>query len=233
MMHINYVTGFPDFFSSPLNTSMLKKAQKKSLFSYEIFDLKNYTLNKHMVIDDTPFAGKPGMLLKPEPFFRAMDHILESYGDHPIIFMGPEGKKLDQDIAKSFVNFETITFLCGHFKGIDQRVIDRYVTDRISIGDFIITGGELASLVMTDTVVRLIPGVLNDLGSATSDSFEDGLLDSDYYTRPETYREQSVPKVLLGGNHKEIEKWKLENKLLKTKEFREDLYKEYKKNRKE
>ena len=228
LIHINYVTGFPEYFESPLNTSMLKKAQKKGAFQYEIFDLKDYTLSKHKTIDDVPFAGKPGMLLKPEPFFRAMDHIEKSFKTHRVIYCGPEGKTLDQKLARELAGEETLTFLCGHFKGIDTRVLDEYVTDRISIGDYIITGGELASVVVTDAVVRLVPGVLQNVNSANTDSFEDTLLDCDYYTRPEEYRGKDVPSVLLGGHHKKIDDWKLENKLHKTQKHRPDLYKKYK-----
>ena len=227
MIRINYVTGFPDFFESPFQSSMLKKAMQRDLFKPEVFDLKNYTVTKHKNIDDEPFAGKPGMLLKPEPFFRAMDEIENRFEKHTIIYCGPEGKQFSQKLAIEFSEQKCITFLCGHFKGIDQRVKDKYITDYISIGDFIVTGGELASLVITDAIVRLIPGVLNDIKSAKTDSFEDGLLDCDYYTRPDSYRNLKVPDALLSGNHAEIEKWKIQQRLNKTKLFRPDLYESY------
>jgi len=228
MIQMNYVTGFPYYFESPLNTSMLKKAQKKGCFRYEIFDLKDYTLSKHKTIDDAPFSGKPGMLLKPEPFYRTMDHIQRSFGKHRVIYCGPEGKTLTQKVAHELAHEHMLTFLCGHFKGIDARVLDEFVTDRISIGDYIITGGELASVVVTDAVVRLVPGVLNDLNSAQTDSFESTLLDCDYYTRPETYRGKEVPEVLLSGNHQKADEWKQHNKEEKTRQYRPDLYKIYK-----
>jgi tRNA (guanine37-N1)-methyltransferase len=227
LIRINYITGFPDFFESPFRSSMLNKAMKKELFVPEFFDLKNYSVSKHKNIDDEPFAGKPGMLLKPEPFFRAMDEIENRFQKHTVIYCGPEGKPFTQDLASSLSKKECITFLCGHFKGIDQRVKDKYVTEYISVGDFIITGGELASLIITDAIVRLIPGVLNDIKSAKTDSFEDGLLDCDYFTRPDSYRNLSVHDILLSGNHAEIEKWKFQQRLNKTKTFRPDLYESY------
>lgn len=222
-MIINIVTGFPEFFESPFNTSMLSKAREKNLVSIELFDLKNYTIDKHKTFDDTPFGGKNGMVLKPEPFFRVMDEINKRYDSHRVFYFGPEGQTFEQSMARSLSKEKVLTFLCGHFKGIDQRVIDEFVTDRVSIGDFIITGGELASLVVSDAIIRLIPGVLNDIVSAETDSFEDGLLDADYYTRPALYRDLSVPEVLLSGNHKMIDKWTEEIKIKKTEKFKPEM----------
>jgi tRNA (guanine37-N1)-methyltransferase len=222
-MKINFVTGFPTFFDSPLKTSMLKKACDKGCVHFEIYDLKDYTISKHKTIDDEPFGGKPGMVLKPEPFFRAMQHIHEVDGAHPIIYCGPEGQTFKQEIAKSFVSAETITFLCGHFKGIDNRVLDEFVTTRLSIGDYIITGGELAALVVSDAIVRLLPGVLNTIKSAETDSFEDGLLDSDHYTRPANFLGKTIPEELLSGHHERIEQWTHRNKIEKTLRFKPQL----------
>ena len=227
MIHINIVCGFPDFFDGPLSTSILAKALKNKKCTVELFDLKDYTISKHKVIDDLPFAGKPGMLLKPEPFFRVMQTINNRFEPHPIIYCGPEGELFDQSKAKEMADWKCMTFLCGHFKGIDHRVIEKFVTHFISIGNFIVTGGEVASLVIIDAIVRLLPGVLNDSNSAATDSFEDGLLDCDYYTRPENFQGMNVPDVLLSGHHKKIEQWKLEEKIKKTKKFRPDLYKKY------
>ena len=226
-MQINIVTGFPQFFESPLTTSILAKAIKNNKCQVELFDLKDYTISKHKTIDDLPFAGKPGMLLKPEPFFRVMEEIKHRFDEHPIVYCGPEGEVFKQKIAKEMSHLKTVTFLCGHFKGIDSRVLNTFVTNYISIGDYIITGGELASLVVIDSIIRLIPGVLNDQNSASTDSFEDGLLDCDYFTRPENYKNIKVPDVLLSGNHKKINEWKLKNKLEKTEKFRPDLYNKY------
>lgn len=222
-MIINYVSGFPEFFESPFKTSMLRKAIKKEIVSAEMYDLKDYTLDKHKKFDDTPFGGKNGMLLKPEPFFRAMKDINKRYSSHKVISFGPEGEVFDQKKAKELSKEKVLTFLCGHFKGIDQRVTDEFVTERISIGNFIITGGELASLVVSDAIIRLIPGVLNDIASAETDSFEDGLLDADYYTRPADYEGKRVPDVLLNGNHKLIEDWTKKNKEEKTKKFKPEM----------
>ncbi|MCB0280420.1 MAG: tRNA (guanosine(37)-N1)-methyltransferase TrmD [Calditrichaeota bacterium] len=226
-MRINIVTGFPDFFEGPLTTSIMAKAIQKKKVTISLFDLKDYTISKHKTIDDQPFAGKPGMILKPEPFFRVMEEINIRFGKHPVVYFGPEGKQFNQEMAKEMQQWECMTFLCGHFKGIDFRVIEKFVTEFISIGDFIVTGGEIAAAVVTDAIVRLIPGVLNDLNSATTDSFEDGLLDCDYYTRPENYQDMRVPDVLLSGHHKQIENWKFEEKIKKTKKFRPDLYQTY------
>lgn len=222
-MKINFVTGFPTFFDSPLQSSILKKAADKNCVSYCMYDLKDYTLSKHKTIDDEPFGGKPGMVLKPEPFFRVMTHLFELHGKHRVIYCGPEGETFSQPRAKALAKDETITFLCGHFKGIDHRVIDTFVTDRISIGDYIITGGELAALVVSDAVVRLLPGVLNTLKSAETDSFEDGLLDADHFTRPAEFRGHRVPDELLSGHHKNIEQWTQSNKIEKTKRFKPHL----------
>jgi tRNA (guanine37-N1)-methyltransferase len=222
-MHINYVTAFPEFFTSPFNTSMLKKAREKKIFLSEIYDLRDYTLSKHKQVDDEPYGGKAGMLLKAEPFFRAMQHITQIYPKHRVIYCGPEGEKLNQTLARELSKESHLTFLCGHFKGIDNRVLETFVTDRISIGDYIVTGGELAALTVTDALVRLIPGVLQDLSSANTDSFEDDLLDADYYTRPAQYLGLNVPDVLLSGNHELIEQWTIKKKLEKTKKFRPDL----------
>lgn len=222
-MDINIVTGFPGFFDSPLTVSMLGKAVDRGVCRYHRYDLREYTLDRHQQIDDEPYAGKPGMVLKPEPFFRAMDHIQALHEPHPVIYCGPEGERLTQSLARELATEQTLTFLCGHFKGIDHRVIDTYVTRRISIGDFIITGGELATLVVLDATVRLLPGVMNNAESADSDSFEDGMLDCDYYTRPAEYRGQRVPDVLNSGDHARIQEWKRQNKKEKTDRFRPDL----------
>lgn len=220
MIHINYITGFPNFFDSPLQSSMLEKAYKKSLFSYRVVDLRDYTLDKHKSIDDKPYGGFPGMVLRPEPLFRAIEHIQVLHSDQELIYCSPDGEMFNQEIAESLAKKSCLTFICGHFKGIDQRVIETFKPRLISIGNFVITGGELASLVITDACVRLIDGVLNNPESAKSDSFIDGKIDHAYYTRPRNYRDLNVPETLVSGHHKKINEWKTEQQSVKTRLFK-------------
>ena len=229
-MKIYLITPFPDVIHSFMNNSMLKKAQENNLIEYYVLNLFDYADMPHKNIDDYPFGGGNGMVMKPEPIFRAFDSINDDKKISNVIFPTPDGKIFNQNEAKKHLNSESLVFICGHYKGIDQRVRDTLVTHEYSIGDYIITGGELSSLVILDSIVRLIPGVLNNIQSAKTDSFENVLLDSDYYTRPEEYRGLKVPKILLSGHHKNIEDWKLNKKKQKTKENRPDLWLNYKKN---
>ena len=228
-MKIFIITPFPDVIDSFMNNSMIKKAIKKQVVTYEILDLFEYTNKLDHHIDDYPFGGGDGMVMKPEPIFRAFDSIKTKIEDSTkVIYPTPDGRKFSQDEAKKFIKNKNLVFICGHYKGVDQRVRDNLITDEYSIGDYVITGGELSSLVIIDSIVRLLPGVLNNIESAKSDSFESDLLDCNYYTRPEIYRGLKVPKVLLSGHHQKIKEWKLEQKEIKTKDNRPDLWLKYK-----
>lgn len=225
-MKIFIVTAFPKIVHGPLSDSILKRAREKELVDIEVIDLRDFSMNKHKQVDDYPFGGGPGMVLKPEPFFRAVDWIKQEYNlsQPEIILMTPQGKTFDQNMARRLTEQKEFIFLCGHYKGIDERVREFLVTEEVSIGDYILTGGELPAMVVVDAVVRLLPGVIGDLDSARSDSFERGLLDCPYYTRPENFQGMRVPEVLLSGNHAEIEKWRKEMARGRTKTRREDLY---------
>ena len=218
-MKIFIITPFPDLINQFIESTMIKKAQNKELLKYETLNLFDYTDHPHRNIDDYPFGGGEGMVMKPEPIFRAFDNINSKNNliNHRVIYPTPDGKKFNQNEANMLKNHESLIFICGHYKGIDQRVRDTLITDEYSIGDYVITGGELSSLVIIDSVVRLIPGVLNNIESAQTDSFQSNLLDAPYYTRPESYRGLKAPEVSLSGHHEKIKSWKLEQKKIKTK----------------
>jgi tRNA (guanine37-N1)-methyltransferase len=221
-MRIDIITGVPDLLVSPLNTSILKRAQDKGKVEIVINNLRDYAFNKHRQIDDKPFGGGPGMVLKPEPFFECIDKLSGERRYGHIIFTTPKGKLFDQNTANKFSLAENLIIIAGHYKEIDDRVRACFATDEISIGNFVLTGGELPALVMIDAIVRLLPGVLNDSEAALNDSFQDGeIIEAPHYTRPAEYRGMKVPEVLLSGNYKEIKKWKEEQSKLLTKKWRE------------
>ncbi len=224
-MRVFIVTAFPQLLSSPLNESILKRAQKKKLVEIKMVDLRDFTEDRHKQIDDYPYGGGPGMILKPEPFFKAVEHIktTENLTDPAIILMTPQGETFNQGKAKQLAQSTEIVFLCGHYKGVDERVRENLVTEEISIGDYILTGGELTAMVVVDSVVRLLPGVIGDFESAETDSFEQSVLDWPHYTRPENFQGMRVPEVLLSGHHGEIEKWRRKKALERTQEQRADL----------
>lgn len=228
-MKIFIITPFPDVINSFMNNSMIKKAINKQVVTYEIIDLFEYTNKLDHNIDDYPFGGGDGMVMKPEPIFRAFDSIKPKIEDKTkVIYPTPDGIRFSQAEANKLTKSKDLVFICGHYKGIDQRVRDNIITDEYSIGDYVITGGELSSLVIIDSIIRLLPGVLNNIESAKSDSFESDLLDCNYYTRPEIYKGLKVPEVLLSGHHQKIKKWKLKQKQTKTKNNRPDLWLKYK-----
>lgn len=225
-MKIFIITAFPNIVQGPLSDSILKRAREKGLVDIEVIDLRDFSMNKHRHVDDYPFGGGPGMVLKPEPFFRAVDWLRQEHdlSDPEIVLMTPQGEQFDQQMARQLTAKKEFIFLCGHYKGIDERVREFLATREISIGDYILTGGELPAMVVVDAVVRLLPGVIGDFDSARSDSFERRLLDCPYYTRPENFRGMGVPEVLLSGNHAEIEKWRKEMARARTQARRADLY---------
>ena len=230
MLNINIITPFPSMFDSILNESILLKAKQKNIVKYNIFNLFDYLDKKSDRIDDYPFGGADGMLLKPEPIFKAVENIKKRSpeDDFRVIFPTPDGVLFNQEKAKELSDESSLIFICGHYKGIDQRIRDHIVTDEISIGDFVLTNGELPTMVMLDSIVRLRKGVLNNYSSATKDSFYSPLLDGPHYTRPRGFKGFDVPDILLSGNHEEINNWFLNERELKTKKLRKDLWKKYK-----
>jgi tRNA (guanine37-N1)-methyltransferase len=211
MMRIDIISAVPDLLVSPLNSSILKRAQTKGKVEIVIHNLRDYAHDKHKQIDDKPFGGGPGMVLKPEPFFECIEKLISERKYDHIIFTTPKGKLFDQKTANRLSLSQNILFVAGHYKEIDDRVRAKFATDEYSIGNFVVTGGELPALIMIDAVIRLIPGVLNDSESALDDSFQDGeRVEAPYYTRPAEYKDMKVPEVLLSGNEKEIKKWKEE-----------------------
>jgi len=207
-MRINIITIFPDFFTGPLGLSIPKRAAEAGLVEYRLVDLRDYTHDKHRTVDDIPYGGGAGMVMKPEPFFEAIDDV-DPVG--PIVLLSARGRAFAHEDAVRFSVGEGLTLLCGHYKDVDQRVAEHLVTDEISMGDYVMSGGEIAALAITDAVVRLLPGALGDHDAAATDSFYDeGLISAPSYTRPPEYRGHSVPEVLRSGDHARIEQWRSE-----------------------
>lgn len=200
---------------------MLKRARDKGLASLEAVDLRNWATDRHRTTDDAPYGGGPGMVMKIEPIYRALAELRTE--NTKVVFMTPQGRKFSQSIAESYAQAEHLILLCGHYEGVDQRVADHLVDDEISIGDYVLTNGALAAMVVTDAIVRLIPGVLGDAESAVAESFSTGLLDHPHYTRPETFNGWSVPSELLSGNHAGIAAWRHQQALALTRQRRPDL----------
>jgi tRNA (guanine37-N1)-methyltransferase len=221
MMRIDLITAVPDLLTSPLNTSILKRAQDKKKIELYIHNLRDYAYNKHKTIDDKPFGGGPGMVLKPEPFFECIEKQQQHRKYDHIIFTTPKGKIFNQKYANRLSLAQNILIIAGHYKEVDDRVRETFATDEISIGNFVLTGGELPALIIVDAVVRLLPGVLNDSEAALDDSFQDGeVVEAPYYTRPAEYRGMKVPDVLLSGNEKEINNWKEEQSRILTEKWK-------------
>ena len=221
-MRIDIITGLPKLLESPLQESILKRAQEKEIVEIVVHDLRTYAHDKHRTIDDTPYGGGAGMVLKPEPFFECVEELKAQRRYDEIIFLSADGEVLTQKIGTELSLKNNLMLLCGHYKGIDQRVRESLVTREISIGDYVLTGGELAAAVVVDAVVRLIPGVLNDGESALTDSFQDGLLGCQQFTRPADFRGLTVPDILLSGDHQEIDRWRQEQREQRTKRLRGD-----------
>ena len=226
MMNINVLSLFPDMFTGVFGASILKKAQEKDAVKLEVTDIRGFSGNKHNQVDDYPYGGGAGMVLKPEPMFSAVEAITE--GKNPrIILMCPQGERFTQKKAEELAQEKELVFLCGHYEGYDERIRQHLVTDEISIGDFVLTGGELGAMTVIDSVVRLLPGVLGQEDSHIQDSFSTGLLEHPHYTRPAEFRGMKVPDVLLSGNHAKIEQWRTEESLKRTFERRPDLLENY------
>lgn len=229
MLRIDIISAVPDLLFSPINSSIIKRARDKELVQIHVHDLRDYTTDKHQKIDDYPYGGGAGMVLSPQPVFDCIEKLTSERRYDEIIFTAPDGQVYEQQHANRLSVKSNIIFLCGHYKGVDQRIRDELITQEFSIGDYVLSGGELPALVMTDAVVRLIPGVLGDSESALTDSFQNTLLDAPVYTRPATFRGLDIPEILLSGDHKKIEIWRSDEAEKRTKERRPDLYDKFKK----
>lgn len=218
MLRVNLISIFPDFFTGPLGLSIPKRAAEAGLVTYNCVDLRTFTTDKHKTVDDSPFGGGPGMVMKPQPFFDAVESVGAT---SPIVLLSPRGKVFTHADAERFAAGTELTLLCGHYKDVDQRVADHLATEEISLGDFVLSGGEPAALAIVDAVVRLLPGAMSDIESARTDSFYDRGLSAPSYTRPAEYRGHKVPEVLLSGNHAAIEKWRKEEGERLTRERQE------------
>ena len=225
-MRFDIITVLPGLLESPFAHSILQRAQKKGLAEIVVHNLRDYANNKHKSVDDYPYGGGSGMVMSIEPFALCIEKLKQAREYDDVIFLTPDGVTLNQKIANRLSIKKNIILLCGHYKGIDQRVRDLFVTREISIGDFVLSGGELPAAILVDAVVRLIPGVLSDETSALSDSFQDDMLDAPVYTRPADWRGHKVPDILLSGNTPEIEKWRFEQAVERTKARRPDLLRE-------
>ncbi len=229
-MNFHILTLFPEMVMQGLNTSIIGRAMKKGILSIEATNIRDYTKEKHGQVDDYPYGGGAGMVMQAQPVYEAYLHVLnqlnipEGEKKTRVIYMTPQGKVFNQKIAQELAQEENLIFLCGHYEGIDERVLNKIVTDQLSIGDYVLTGGELPAMVMIDTISRLVPGVLNNNASAEFETFHDNLLEYPQYTRPEEFMGEKVPEVLLSGHHKNIEKWRLEQSVERTKKNRPDLY---------
>jgi tRNA (guanine37-N1)-methyltransferase len=220
-MHFDIFTLFPEMFQGPFSESILKRAQEQELLSITLHNIRNVTIDKHHVVDDYPYGGGAGMVMKPEPIFTAVESI---YRGGPIILLTPQGRLFNQQIALVLAQEPRITLICGHYEGIDERVREHLVTDELSIGDYVLTGGELAAIVVVDAVSRLIPGVLGGSESTSEESHSGNLLEYPHYTRPPEFRGWRVPDILLSGNHAQIARWRRKESLRRTRARRPDLF---------
>lgn len=224
-MRIDIVTIFPKMFDPVLGESIIKRAQNKGKVKIHIHDLRDYSEDKHRKVDDRPFGGGSGMVMRPEPIFRAVEYIKSKIRRQKtkVILMCPQGKTFNQKIAKELIKYKHLILICGHYEGVDERVREYLADEEISIGDYVLTGGELPAMVLVDAIARFIPGVLGDKNSLNFESFECNLLEYSHYTRPAEFRGMAVPEILLSGNHKKIELWRKSLALERTKKRRPDL----------
>lgn len=220
-MHFDIFTLFPGMFQGSLTESILKRAQEQGLLSIALHNIRDATTDKHHVVDDYPYGGGAGMVMKPDPLFHAVEAV---HMGGPIILLSPQGRLFTQQVAKELSQHERLTLICGHYEGIDERVHEHLITDEISIGDFVLTGGELAAMIVMDAVSRLLPGVLGGEESALDESHSSGLLEYPQYTRPPEFRGWRVPDILLSGNHAKIARWRRKESLRRTRERRPDLF---------
>jgi tRNA (guanine37-N1)-methyltransferase len=224
-MRIDILTLFPQMFDGLMNCSIIARARERGLVDIRLHDIRAHTHDKHRVVDDYPYGGGAGMVLKPEPIFEAVEAIKVelALSEVPIILLSPQGRLFNQVIAKDLAGYEHIILICGHYEGVDERVAEHLTTDEISIGDYLLSGGEIAAMAVTDCVVRLLPGVLGSEASLAEESHVEGLLEYPQYTRPETYRGWAAPSVLLSGDHGDVARWRRQQSLLRTAKRRPDL----------
>ncbi len=222
-LRLDIITVLPELLTSPLEHSIVKRAKDKGLVSINLINLRDYGIGRYKSVDDYPYGGGGGMILRCEPLSTCIEELKAERTYDAIIYMTPDGKTLNQPMANSLSTLKNIMIICGHYKGIDQRIRDKYVTHEISIGDYVLSGGELAACVLADTLVRLVPGAIGDEMSALSDSFQDNLLAPPIYTRPEVWEGMKVPEILLSGHDSKIKDWQIEEALKKTQERRPDL----------
>lgn len=223
-MNYHVLTLFPEMIENGMNTSITGRAITKGLLSLEAINIRDFAFNKHQKVDDYPYGGGAGMLMQAEPVYLSYESIAERIGRKPrVIFLTPQGKTFNQDMAKEFALEEDLVFLCGHYEGIDERVLEEIVTDYVSIGDYVLTGGELPAMVMMDSISRMVPGVLNNQESGETESFSGNLLEYPQYSRPEEWHGKKVPEVLFSGHHANVDKWRREQSIIRTAKWRPDL----------
>ena len=225
MLEVKIFTLYPDLFPGPLDIGIYKKAQEKKIWNLEVINIRDYAIDKHSSVDDTPFGGGNGMLIRPDVVASALDTNIKK--DEIVIYLSPKGKKFDQKIAKKFSRQKKLNFICGHFEGIDQRLLETRNIQEYSIGDFILSGGETASFVVLDSILRLLPGVLGNENSVKDESFENDLLEYPQYTKPQNWEGKATPEVLLSGDHAKIKGWRLSQSEAITRRQRPDLWKKY------
>ena len=228
-MHFYIMTLFPDMVMNGLNTSITGRAIEKGLLSIDAVNIRDYAYNKHNSVDDYPYGGGAGMLMQAEPVYQTYEAICQKSGKRPrVVYLSPQGRTFCQTMAEEYAREEELVLLCGHYEGIDERVLEEIVTDYVSIGDYVLTGGELPAMIMVDAISRLVPGVLHNDVSAEFESFQDNLLEYPQYSRPEIWHDKQVPAILLSGHHANIEKWRREQSVIRTAKNRPDLIKKAK-----
>ena len=233
-MHYHVLTLFPEMIEQGMGTSIMGRAMEQGLIRLTATNIRDFSTNKHMKVDDYPYGGGAGLVMQPEPVYRAYKDLEKDMKKKPrVVYLTPQGTTFHQEMAKELAKEEELVFLCGHYEGIDERVLEEIVTDYVSIGDYVLTGGELPAMVMIDSISRLVPGVLHNDDSAGDESFENGLLEYPQYTRPPVFLDKEVPEVLLSGHHENIRKWRHEQSVKRTKERRPDLWEAYEKEMKE
>ena len=222
-MNFHVLTLFPEMVLSCMDNSIIGRAMAKGLLTLEAVNIRDFAFNKHQKVDDYPYGGGAGMLMQAEPVYLAWESIRQRRGPHRLVYLTPQGRRFDQALARELAREEDLTFLCGHYEGIDERVLEEIVTDPVSIGDYVVTGGELPAMVMMDAISRMVPGVLSNAESGETESFSAGLLEYPQYSRPEVWHGKSVPAVLLSGHHANVDAWRREQSLIRTVKWRPDL----------
>ena len=224
-MNFHILTLFPDMVERGLNTSIIGRAVGKGLLNIETINIRDYTLDRHKKVDDYPYGGGAGMVMQAQPIYDAWQAVAQKIGRKPrTVYLTPQGNTFQQEMAKDYAKEEDLVLLCGHYEGIDERVLEEIVTDYVSIGDYVLTGGELPAMVLVDAISRMVPGVLKNQESGETESLEGNLLEYPQYSRPEVWREKAVPPILLSGNHQKVDEWRREQSILRTKERRPDLF---------